>query len=209
LTVAHDVAEAAARLGREPVVADLNAISPGAVDSVAATLGGLALIDGSISGPPPKPGGETRIYLSGPQLDLLAGLTAPGIRWIPVGDRIGTASAVKMCTASVYKGVSALLAHALLTAESHGVTEHVLADLAGFTPDLLRQPVQAATKAWRFVGEMEQIAATQAATGLTPALFEGIAEVYRRLATSEWGHHSPEDVPQHLDAAALKALRPS
>jgi 3-hydroxyisobutyrate dehydrogenase-like beta-hydroxyacid dehydrogenase len=204
--VAGILAESFSRVGRRPLVAELNAVSPDTVISIA---GALDLIDGAISGPPPKPGSSTRIYLSGPDVSVLADINAPGIQWIPVGTEIGAASAVKMCTASVYKGMSALLAHALLTAEHHGVTDHVLADVRQLIPEALRQPVQAATKAWRFIGEMEQIAATQSAAGLTPALFEAIAEVYRELATSAWGTRQPEDVPRTLDRSVLDDLRPS
>jgi hypothetical protein len=75
--------------------------------------------------------------------------------------------------------------------------------------DAERWPVQAATKAWRFIGEMDQIAATQAAAGLTPALFEAVGEVYRELATSAWGSRQPEDVPRDLGPSALTDLRPS
>jgi 3-hydroxyisobutyrate dehydrogenase-like beta-hydroxyacid dehydrogenase len=205
--VAAAIAGAVERTGRRLVVADLNAVSPTTVAEIGRVLD--VRIDGSISGPPPRPGTNTRIYLSGPDLAMLADVEAPGIRWIPVGPEIGTASAVKMCTASVYKGLSALLAHALLTAEHHGVTSHVLDDVTSLAPDALRLPVQAATKAWRFVGEMEEISAAQAAAGLTPALFDGITEVYRDLATSRWGGRQPEDVPADLGSSALDDLRPA
>ncbi|GAB3912005.1 NAD(P)-dependent oxidoreductase [Kibdelosporangium lantanae] len=205
--VAEDIAGAADRVGRRPAVADLNAVSPTTLAEIGRILD--VRIDGSISGPPPREGTNTRVYLSGPDVSLLADVDAPGIRWIPVGPEIGTASAVKMCTASVYKGFSALLAHALLTAEHHGVTSHVLDDVTSFAPDALWWPVQAATKAWRFVGEMDEISATQADAGLTPALFDGIAEVYRNLATSRWGGRQPEDVPTELDPGVLDDLRPT
>jgi 3-hydroxyisobutyrate dehydrogenase-like beta-hydroxyacid dehydrogenase len=205
LKVADLLASSCSRVGRRPLVAELNAVSPDTVTKIAEFLD---VIDGAISGPPPKPDSSTMIYLSGPDVSVLSSVDAPGIRWIPVGDTIGAASAVKMCTASVYKGMSALLAHALLTAEQHGVTSHVLADVRQLTSEALRQPIQAATKAWRFVGEMEQIAATQAAAGLTPALFEAVGEVYRELSTSAWGSRNPEDVPKDLDTSALLDLRP-
>ena len=52
----------------------------------------------------------------------------------------------------------------------------------------------AATKAERFVGEMHEIAATQAAAGLTPALFEAMAEVYEVLARTPLAAAAPEDI---------------
>ena len=50
------------------------------------------------------------------------------------------------------------------------------------------------TKAARFVGEMREIAATQAGAGLTPAFFEAMAEVYDAFAEAELAAEAPEDV---------------
>jgi 3-hydroxyisobutyrate dehydrogenase-like beta-hydroxyacid dehydrogenase len=98
------------------------------------------------------------------------------------GGEIGSASALKMCTASVYKGLNALLTQAMRTAGQHGVLDHVLADLGRNGLDNSKAVARAATKAHRFVDEMRQIAATQAGAGLTPALFEAFAEVYADIA---------------------------
>ena len=82
----------------------------------------------------------------------------------------------------MYKGSSALLAHALLTAHAHGVLPQVLDDLGDSFPRQIDRAARtlavSATKADRFVAEMREIAATQASAGLTPALFEAMAEVY-------------------------------
>ena len=51
------------------------------------------------------------------------------------------------------------------------------------------------TKSGRYVGEMREIAATQASTGLTPALFEAMAEVYAQLAATELAARAPESIP--------------
>ena len=103
-----------------------------------------------------------------------------------------------MSTASVYKGTSALLAQALLAAHANGVLEHVLADLRAAAPHLVsnveRRVAVAASKSGRFVGEMREIAATQNAAGLTPALFDGIAEVYTQMADTPLARADPEDV---------------
>ncbi len=129
------------------------------------------------------------------------------MRWVGLDGGIGAASAAKMCTASVRKGHQALLAHALLTAEHHGILDTVLADLQlDFPHDDVRHAAAAATKAWRFVDEMTEIAATQAAAGLTPDLFAAMATVYLGLATSDWGARRPEDVPAGLTSPA--GLRP-
>ena len=71
------------------------------------------------------PGGDTLVYLSGERAAWLAGLAADGIRPRVVGERPGTASAVKMCTASVYKGTTLVWLQALETAYRLGVLDHV------------------------------------------------------------------------------------
>ena len=52
-----------------------------------------------------------------------------------------------------------------------------------------------ATKADRFVAEMREIAATQASVGLTPALFEAMAEVYEDVARSAIAAEAPRRFP--------------
>jgi hypothetical protein len=113
-----------------------------------------------------------------------------------------------MCTASVYKGRVAVLAQALRTAQSYGVLDHVLEDLSGAG---LADPARtgatlgrASAKAWRYVGEMEEIAATQSSAGLTPRLFEALAEVYADLA-----RHAVADAPEAVpdDASLDDVLR--
>ena len=202
---AVEVAEAiaAAARGATPLVVDLNAIAPSTAERVADVLAaaGLEAVDGSISGPPPHEPGWTRIYLSGPRAGEVAALPFEGVERVVVGEAVGLASAVKMCTASVYKGRVALLAQALRAAHRYGVVEHVVDDLAG-TGLLDRERVggtlgKASAKAWRYVPEMEEIAATQAGAGLTPSLFLAVATVYADIA----GHalaDAPEDLPGYV-----------
>ena len=209
-TVADDIAEAAREQGASPLLADLNAISPATARVLAEK--GLDLVDGSISGPPPAKGRTTRIYLSGPRAAEIAALPFQGVDVVVVGDDVGAASAVKMSTASVYKGTSALLAQALLTAQANGVLEHVLADFQTAAPNIVarveRRLAVAATKAHRYAPEMREIAATQDAAGLTPALFDGIAEVYTRLADTPLARANPEDVAERPGLAdVLDGLR--
>jgi 3-hydroxyisobutyrate dehydrogenase-like beta-hydroxyacid dehydrogenase len=205
--VADELAASASRTSATPLVVEANAVSPGTVTDVAARLG-LDLVDAAISGPPPSPDADrpTRVFLSGPRSAEVASRGVPGVRWIEIDGEIGAASATKMCTASVRKGHQALLVHALLTAERHGVVDAVLADLQlDYPRDDVRQAAVAATKAWRFADEMEEIAATQGEVGLTPALFAAMAEVYRRLATSPLGTTRPEDLPATPDVADLRS----
>ena len=184
--------------GSRRLFAELNAIAPATVRAIADT--GLELVDGSISGPPPWRAGTTRVYLSGPRAPEIAALPFEGVDLIVVGPEVGSASAVKMSTASVYKGSSAVLAHALLAAHANGVLEHVLADFRAAAPELIahveHRLAMATTKAHRYVGEMREIAATQEAAGLTPALFDAFAEIYTRLAEAPLALATPEDVTE-------------
>jgi 3-hydroxyisobutyrate dehydrogenase-like beta-hydroxyacid dehydrogenase len=163
---------------------------------------GLDLVDGSISGGPPRPDGSTRIYLSGTRAAELAARHAPGIDARVVGDTVGLASAVKMSTASVYKGINGLVAHALLAARANGVLEHVLEDLRAEAPELLQDVelwlARSAPKAHRYVGEMREIAAAQGEVGLPRELFEGFAIAWAELALSSLGRQSPESIGTDL-----------
>ncbi len=203
--VAAAIGASARRTGATPLVADLNATSPATARRIDALLAdaGIELVDGSISGGPPRADYRTRAYLSGPRAaELAAGAPA----WIDariVGGEVGLASAVKMCTASVYKGQTAILAHALFTAQAHGVLAQVLDDLGDSFPQQIdraaRSIAVSATKAHRYVGEMREIAATQQEVGLTPALFDAMAEVYDALARSSIGADAPEAIVQEPD----------
>jgi len=200
LAVAQDVARAAKEQGTAPLLVDLNAVAPATVGRLADA--GLEIVDGSISGPPPAKGRTTRVYLSGPRAAEIAALPFEGVDLVVVGDEVGTASAVKMSTASVYKGTSALLLQALRAAHTNGVLEHVLADLRAAAPHLVsnveRRLAVAASKSGRYAGEMREIAATQSAAGLTPALFEAMAEVYEELAERPLARASPESIPSEM-----------
>jgi 3-hydroxyisobutyrate dehydrogenase-like beta-hydroxyacid dehydrogenase len=199
---------AAARCGRSPLLVEANAVSPDRVTRLAA--GPLPLVDGSISGGPPGPedAARTRLYLSGPRAEEVAAVPAPWLDVRVVGPDVGTASAIKMCTASYYKGRTALAAQALLTAQQLGVADVVLDDLGDLLPSPLAVALSA-RKAWRYVDEMHEIAATQEAAGLPGALFEGMAQAYEELERRA-ASRATDGVPDDLDwAAALAGLRPS
>ena len=205
LTVAREIGAAARTAGAHPFVADLNAVSPSTMDFIATALSGLDLVDGAISGGPPTSNSDTLVYLCGPRADDLASLGWAPAKPIVVGQTIGTASAVKMCTASVYKGLNGLLAQALRTADHYGVLDHVLADL----PRLDEQPhlrvALATTKADRFVAEMLEIAATQAGAGMTGDLFQAYARVYENLARTPLAANDPEALDRTMAPAQVLA----
>jgi hypothetical protein len=66
-----------------------------------------------------------------------------------------------------------------------------------------------ATKADRYVAEMREIAATQAAAGLTPALFEALAEVNEAIASTAAAADAPEAVGEPELEDVVARLRPA
>jgi 3-hydroxyisobutyrate dehydrogenase-like beta-hydroxyacid dehydrogenase len=199
VAVATALAATAERTGMQPLVADLNAVAPRTVRDMAARLGevGLDLVDGSISGPPPLRPGTTTIYVSGARAEEVAALPAAGVQFRVVGTEVGAASAVKMSTASFYKGQTALLTQALRAARANGVLEPVLDDLRRHEPSLVddasRLLQSVASKSGRYVAEMNEIAASQAEAGLTPELFAAFAAVYLELSEGRLASAPPED----------------
>ncbi|MGH3739515.1 MAG: DUF1932 domain-containing protein [Micromonosporaceae bacterium] len=202
------VASAALRTRATPLVADLNAVSPATMRTVGEVLrrAGLELVDGAISGAPPSIRPGALLYFSGRRAKRVVDLPWTNVRPRVVANTVGSASALKMCTASVYKGLTALCAHAMLTAQHHGVLEPVVTDLTeglGFDPAY--RVALAASKSRRFVPEMREISGTQGAAGLTPDLFTAMAQVYEMLTHSELADASPETVTSSLSAAEVVA----
>ncbi|MGI9616502.1 MAG: DUF1932 domain-containing protein [Acidimicrobiales bacterium] len=182
---AEDVAAAVADTGFDGVYVDANAVSPATARRVGSRF--ARFVDGGIVGPPPTAPGLTRLYLAGDDAAMIANLFDGS----PVEGRVvdggsGAASAVKMCFASWTKGTSALLLAIRALAEAEGVSESLLGEWATSMPDLVdrSETVSEAVgpKAWRFEGEMREIAATFAEDGLPGDFHLGAAEIYRRLA---------------------------
>jgi Domain of unknown function (DUF1932) len=109
---------------------------------------------------------------------------ATDLEAVALGDDVAAASALKMCYAAWTKGTSALLLAIRAAAGVYGVEAALVAEWARTQPGLTARSQAAAgtaCKAWRFAGEMDQIAAGFAEAGL-PDGFAAAAEVYRRLA---------------------------
>ena len=162
------------------VYVDANAISPATAREVAGIVegDGAAYVDGGIIGTPPVAPGFIRLYLSGTRAEEVRALfdgTAVAAR--VVGGEVGAASAVKMAYASWTKGSAALLLAARALAQAEGVEDTLLAEWRLSQPGLEERAVRAAgsatAKGWRWIAEMEEIAATMAAAGLPDGLSPG------------------------------------
>jgi hypothetical protein len=149
--------------------------------------GGAAYVDGGIIGPPPREHGSTRLYLSGPRADAAARLfdgTALDAR--PITGEPYSASSVKMAYAAWTKGSAALLLAARALAHREGVYAELMAEWALSQPGLdgmARGAARSASaKGWRWVAEMEEIAATMDSVGLPGGFHRAAAEVYHNWA---------------------------
>jgi len=158
-----------------PLYVDCNAVSPGTARAIGALVG-ERYVDAGIIGFP----GAPRFYASGPHARELAELPLD-VRVLD-GD-IGQASGLKMCYAALTKGLTALLTESMVTAGTLGVTEAFLAELADSQPQFLAGASRGlpgmVPKAYRWIAEMEEIAATFEEAGLTPRMLLGAADVYR------------------------------
>jgi 3-hydroxyisobutyrate dehydrogenase-like beta-hydroxyacid dehydrogenase len=173
--------------GLTGIYVDANAVAPASARAIGeiATPGAAAFVDGGIIGPPPREAGTTRLYLSGPAAPEVAGaLAGSRLEAVVVSARIGDASAVKMAYAAWTKGTAALVLAARETARAEGVEEALVAEWARSLPGLGDQharAVRSATaKGWRWVAEMEEIAATFAAAGQPDGFGRAASEVYQR-----------------------------
>ena len=186
---ALDLARAVAALRFSGLFVDANAVSPSTAREIGGTVeaGGAVFVDGGLIGPPPRAAGTTRLYLSGREAKRASALLdCTRLEAIALSDAPGAASALKMAYAAYTKGVSALLIGVRALAAAEGVDDALLAEWHRSQPDLPKRSEAAARdnarKAWRFVGEMEEITAAFEAAGLPGDFHEAAAEIYRRLA---------------------------
>lgn len=208
---AERVARALQSTGAAPIYADLNAISPGTTRRVGEIVeeAGARFVDGGIIGGPPRGSVNPRIYLSGPNAPDLAVLEEHGLILPVIGDQVGQASGLKMCYASMTKGLQALGTELLVTARLLGLDEPLRAEMESSQPAirqwLAKSMLGMPPKAHRWIGEMEEIAQTFEEVGLTPRMLLGAADMYRWIATTEPGHETPENRDKNRDLDGLVA----
>lgn len=196
---AVSVAEAVLASGFSGVYLDANAIAPQKVIQMAERMAaaGVTFVDGGIIGGPAWEPQSTWLYLSGEQAERVAEFFVEGpLETAVIGNKIGQASALKICFAAYSKGTTALLSLILAGAEALGVRANLEeqwsrggSDFAGQTQQRVRRVT---AKAWRFEGEMHEIANTFASVGLPAGFHEAAAEVYRRLGQFKDAGETPE-----------------
>jgi 3-hydroxyisobutyrate dehydrogenase-like beta-hydroxyacid dehydrogenase len=185
---ARALAESVSAMGFAGVFIDANAVSSATAIEIGAIVeqSGARFVDGGIIGPPARRAGSTRLYLSGAEASSAASIFEGSIlAAIAIDPRPGAASALKMCYAAWTKGSAAMLTAVRALARAEGVEAALLEEwsisqkgLESRSEDTARNN---AFKAWRFAGEMREIAATFEASGLPGGFHQAAADLYQRL----------------------------
>jgi 3-hydroxyisobutyrate dehydrogenase-like beta-hydroxyacid dehydrogenase len=165
---------------------DANAVAPSTAETIA-DLFGDRYVDGGIIGPPALQPGTTRLYLCGERASSVAAMfDGANLQAIVMQGNTSAASALKMAYAAYTKGSSALLLAVNGLAEAAGVTETLQQEWQLSQPGLIQRSEKTALatsrKAWRFAGEMREIAKTFEAHGLPGQFHSGAAQLYELMA---------------------------
>jgi 3-hydroxyisobutyrate dehydrogenase-like beta-hydroxyacid dehydrogenase len=181
---ALDVAEDAAGVEFGGVYLDANAVAPSTaadVDRIVRTSG-ATYVDGGVIGGPQAPG----LFLSGDRAAEVGRWFGDPATVTVLDGSPYAASSLKMVYAGWTKGTTALLFALVAAADRLGVADALRDEWARSQPALaprLEHAGSSAAKAWRWSGEMREIAATLAAAGVPPQFHQAAAEVYERLAS--------------------------
>ena len=174
---------------KKPIYVDCNAVSPPTKVEIGNAIlkAGAPFVDVGIIGLPPH---------SKDQSPWLHASGADAARFAPIGDfglninviegPIGAASALKMSYAGITKGVTALGAMMMLAATRNGAAKGLRGEFDRSQPALLpwfqRSIPAMYSKAYRFVGEMDEIADFVGDDPAARKMYEAISEFYTRFA---------------------------
>lgn len=186
---AFELATTVASFGFDGLYLDANAISPLTAQRVAAAVrsAGATYIDGGIVGPPAREVGSTRLYLAGEAAAEIAALfNGSLLESFILESGEFAASALKMAYASWTKGSAALLLNIRALALAEGIEDALLAEWRISQPALEERSNQivlgSPAKAWRFTGEMNEIALTFESADLPGGFHRAARELYGRLS---------------------------
>ena len=169
------------------IYVDANAIAPQTASEILNDFGSN-YVDGGLIGPPAREKGSTRLYLSGKfAREVGSWFDTSLLEAKVIATEMGVqASSLKMAYAGYTKGSSALLILINAFAELAGVRESLVKEWEMSQPALIKRSEHAAkgtaAKAWRFVGEMEEIAKTMKSSDLPEGFHNGSAELYSLMA---------------------------
>ena len=182
---ARRVAGALRDTGETTVYVDCNAVAPVTgreMDGIIREAGGR-YVDASIIGGPPRPGINTKFYASGPDVEAFQALSDYGLEVRPLGPVVGQGKGIKMVYGALTKGLTAISTQLLMAAWEMGLYDALEAlheETQGVQLQRMRRAVpNMPNRSRRWVSEMEEIAKTYEALGITGKMYEGAAEFYR------------------------------
>jgi putative dehydrogenase len=177
-----------AAASRKPLYIDCNAVSSELAIAIGGTISatGTPFADGGIIGGPPRAGYDgPNIYIAGAEPAALATLKQGGLSIMPLDGPIGAASALKMSYAAISKGLTAIASASILAAAKFGASDALYTELGISQKPVLgaisRTVPEMFTKAYRFVGEMEEIA-DHFGRPSSAEIYRGMAKLYKEIA---------------------------
>lgn len=204
MILAETLAPAMRQAQRKPIYVDCNAVSPDTVLRIESVVRetGARFVDGGIIGPPPDPdSSKTRIYVSGPDAAAVTVLESHGLSMPIQPGPVGAASAMKMSYAGITKGFTALAATMMLAATRAGTADALIAEMTVSQPALLKwlldQMPKMHSKAYRWVAEMQEIAAFVGEGSPGTDFYHAAAALYKDIAAD---YEGPRQKVADLDA---------
>ena len=174
------------------VYVDCNAVAPETVTKIAdvITAKGLRFVDAGIVGGAPREGySGPHIYASGPHVAAFEVLNANGLLVRKLDGPIGLASALKMCYGGLTKGITGIGSAMFACAEHAGVSEALAAEFSTSQPELFawltRQIPTMYPKAYRWDGEMREIASFGKSEAGVQTMYEGLADRYAAIGRAQ------------------------
>jgi 3-hydroxyisobutyrate dehydrogenase-like beta-hydroxyacid dehydrogenase len=164
---------------------DFNSASPGAKQRAASLIDGAQgrYVEGAVMTSVPPYRIKVPLLLGGPHAAELAPLiNALGFDAKTASDRLGVASATKMCRSIMIKGLEATVIESFTAARAYGVEDAVIASLTETFPEIDWEKQgayffqRAIEHGRRRAEEVREVAETVREVGLTPWLAQGTAE---------------------------------
>lgn len=189
---------------------DVNSVSPGTKRDCATLIesAGGRFVEAAVMTSVPPRGLASPMLLGGPHARAFMAFAAPLPMELTFHDeRIGIASAVKMCRSVMVKGIEALATESMLAARHYGVEKQVLASLSDTLPHpewpkLARYVIsRALIHGRRRAEEMREVARTVSEAGIEPLLAAPTAD------RQDWAADRGRELgPKMLAEASLDEL---
>jgi 3-hydroxyisobutyrate dehydrogenase-like beta-hydroxyacid dehydrogenase len=178
-------------LEKGQVFVDINSVSPATKRKAAGYVArkGARFVEAAVMSPVPQQRLQVPMLLGGPHsFETAECLQRMGMNATPLSDRLGVASAVKMCRSVIVKGLEALVVESLFAARKYGAEEKVLESLAtsfpamgweDHLPDYLISRV--AEHGHRRAAEMREVAQALKQVGIEPVMSRAVAQRQKHL----------------------------